>query len=312
MSVRHAMWRKRAARALLLAYPQPWRTRYEPEVLALLDDDPPSLGGLASLIAGAADAHLRPRRGWRGALSPTTRMRLSIGGLFCCWIVLCLNGIGFQKDTEDPGFIAAGARHPLLAVAHGTVVAGAVLGGLAIAVGGLPLLWQGVRQALRGRDVRLGLALLSPVGALIAFAALTWLLMRIAPGRHGHFPVGFVLLFQAPWRLAGWLCAAVCALAPRIVMARTPIRSRELRRASYAGAALALAMVVVTGGLVIYACALVVQAGGLAGMSTGPVGASTGVMLILYAATACLVSALGLTASKRALRAAGAHSRRQS
>jgi len=299
------MWRRRAARVLLLAYPQPWRTRYETEMLALLDDDPPSLGGLASLLTGAADAHLRPAR---VATSPVTRMRLSIGGLFCCWIALCLTGIGFQKDTEEPGFIAAGARHPLLAVAHGAVVGGAVLGALAIAVGGLPLVWLGVRQGLRERDRRLALALLSPVLALMAFAAFTWLLVTIAPGRHGHFPLGFVLLFQAPWRLAGWLCAAVCALAPRFVMARTPIRSRDLRRASYAGAALALAMIAVTGGLVLYACALVLQAGGLAGTSTGPVGASTGAMLAVYAATACLVSALGLTASRRTLRAAGTHS----
>ena len=37
-------------------------------------------------------------------------MRLSIVALFCCWIALSLNGIGFQKDPEDPEFIAAAAR----------------------------------------------------------------------------------------------------------------------------------------------------------------------------------------------------------
>lgn len=299
---------KWTARVLVQLYPEPWRKRYETEVQALLDDDPPGLGGLVSLLAGAADAHLRPRRTWSATVSTTTRMRLSIGGLFCCWIVLSLNGIGFQKDTEDPRFISAGTTHPLLGIAHGAVVAGSLIGALAIAVGGLPLVWHAVRQALRERDTRLRIALLSPALALLALAAFTWLLITIAPGRHGHFPLSFVLMFQLPWRVAGWLCAAVCALAPRMVMARTQLPPRALRRASLAGAALALGMIVITLAMIVYTGALVLQSGTLAGESTGPVGASTGAMLVLYALVACLASAIGLTASRRALSAASARS----
>ena len=231
-------------------------------------------------------------------------MRLSIGAVFCCWIVLTLNGIGFQKDTEEASFAAAGERHPLLAFAHGAVVAGALLGAAAIAVGGVPLLWQALREALAGRERRLVLALLSPALAVAGFAAISWLLVSVAPARGAGFPASFVLAVQAPWRLAGWAAAAVCALAPRAVLARIDPSAAALRRASHAAAALAFAMALITTALVSYAIALPAQAGPLARESTAPVGASTGVMLALYATAAALVSVLAASAAKRAVRAA--------
>ena len=294
------------ARLLVGLYPLAWRERYGREMEALIEDDPPNLGGVASLLMGAADAHLRPAPTWASSIPPVTRMRLSIGAIFCCWIVLSLNGIGFQKDTEDPDFAAAATRHPLLAIAHDVVVAGALLGGLAIALGGLPLLWQAVRHALRERDGRLMLLLLSPALALVGFGALSWLLFVTAPARHGQFPLSFVVFFQAPWRLAGWACAAVCALAPRWVLARIELSPRALRRASRAGAALATATVLIASALIVYVCVLALQAGKLSAQSTAPVGASTGAMLALYAAMACLASVLALAAAKRASRAARA------
>ncbi len=293
----------RAARLLLGLYPQAWRERYLTEVMALVEEDPPGLRGLTTLVVGAADAHLRPAGNW-SLTSPQTRMRLSLGAIFCCWIVLSLNGIGFQKDTEDPPFASAGHRHPLLAIAHDAVLSGALLGALAIAVGGLPLVWQALRQTYARGDRRLGLLLLSPALALAAFAALTWLLVTISPARHDGFPPGFVLGVQAPWRIGGFLCAAVCALAPRLVMARMELGAAALRRASLTTVALAVAMGAVTLGLTVYACALPLQASSLASESTAPVGAGTGVMLALYAAAAWIASALGLVASRRALRAA--------
>ncbi len=298
----------RIAGLLLGLYPQPWRERYRSEVTALIEDDPPRAGGLASLLLGAADAHLRPTRALRGQVSPVTRMRLSLTGLFCCWILLCLSGIGFQKDTEEASFAAAGARHPLLGIAHGAVLAGALLGAGAIAVGGLPLVWHALRQLRLRRDRRLALALLAPGFAVLAFGALTWLLVTIAPARAGHeFPASFMLLFQAPWRLAGWACAAVCALAPRTVLARIEPAPGALRRASFAGGLLVVAMAVVASALMLYAIALPLQAGALAAESTAPFGASTGSMLAVGAASACAASLLALVAARRALMAATSH-----
>lgn len=292
-----------AAGLLLRLYPEAWRKRYRTEVLALIEEDPPSPRGLASLVLGAADAHLRPGRSWN-VIPAQARMRLSIGAIFCCWTVLSLNGIGFQKDTEDVGFATAAGRHPLLSIAHDAVVAGALLGALAIALGGLPLVWQALRESHRRADRRLTLALLSPVLALAAFAALTVLLVVISPARNGHFTASFVLLFQAPWRIGGWTCAAVCALAPRVVMARVEPGTRALRRASLAAPVLALAMVTITLGLTVYACALPLQAASLAAEGTAPFGAGTGVMLALDAVAAAIATVTGLIASRRALGAA--------
>src|ERR1019366_6915941 len=148
------------------------------------------------------------------------------------------------------------------------------------------------------------LLLLSPALALVGFGALSWLLFVTAPARHGQFPLSFVVFFQAPWRLAGWACAAVCALAPRWVLARIELSPRALRRASRAGAALATATVLIASALIVYVCVLALQAGKLSAQSTAPVGASTGAMLALYAAMACLASTLALAAAKRASRAA--------
>ncbi len=307
MSTASERLRTSTAGLLLRLYPEPWRARYGLEVLALVEEDPPCVRGLASLVVGAADAHLRPRRGWR-AVSPQTRMRLSIGAIFCCWIVMSLNGIGFQKDTEEASYAGAGRHHPLLAISHDAIVAGAVLGALAIAAGGLPLVWQALRQAYTRRERRLALALLSPALAVGAFAALTWLLVEIAPQRHGHFPLSFVLLFQTPWRVGGWMCAAVCALAPRMVMARVEMPARALRRASFAAVVLTIAMAAIALGLTVYALALPLQAGSLAAQSTAPIGASTGAMLALYALAAWLAGGLGLLACRRALGAALARS----
>lgn len=43
---------RRLARAIVLRYPQPWRARYEDEVLALIDDSPVRFGDLGELVRG--------------------------------------------------------------------------------------------------------------------------------------------------------------------------------------------------------------------------------------------------------------------
>ncbi len=294
---------RRVAGLLLGLYPHAWRKRYGTEVLGLIEDDPPGARELGSLLLGAADAHIRPGRQWSAAGSPLTRMRLSVVALFCCWIAISLNGIGFQKDTEDPEFIHAASKHPLLTISHDVVFTAALLGAAAVAVGGLPLLWRALMQALRDRDRRLLALLLAPALAVAGFGLFTWLLVLLAPIHHG-FTTSFVAFIQIPWRLSGWACAGVCALAPRFVLARARPRPQDLRRASWAGVALTLAMLLIAAGLIAYACALALQAGPLAAQSTAPLGASTGAMLAIYAAVATLIGAVALVAAKRARRAA--------
>jgi hypothetical protein len=289
-------------RLLVSVYPEPWRERYRAEMLALLEDDPPGVAGLASLLAGAAEAHLHSRQAWRGDSPPQARMRLSVGAIFCGWIALSLMGAGFQKETEN--FSAAAHRHPLLVLAHGAILAGALLGAAAIAVGGLPLLWQAIAQAYRRRDGRLAALLALPALAVLAFGGATWLLIAVAPARDGGFPATFVLAVGLPWTLAAITCALVCALVPRAVLRRVECTQGSLRLASRAGTTLALAMCAVTFALILYELSLCLQAPAQAGEATGPLGASVGATLAGHCLLAAIASAAALLSAVRARRAA--------
>jgi hypothetical protein len=303
-ALRAARLRLLAGRALIGLYPEPWRTRYGAELGALLEDDAPRAGGLASLFTGAARAHLRPRSTWRGTTSPRARMRLSVGAVFAAWIVLSMMGIGFQKVTEGGAYEQAMHSHPLLSFAHDAIIAGALLGAAAIAVAGLPLLWQAAARALARRDARLASLLALPLLGVLGFVGVARLLGALAPARHGGFPAAFVLATGLPWALAGIACAAVCALAPRPVMRRIAPSRAALRRASYATIPLLAAMAAITLALIAYAVELYVRAPSLAAEASGPIGASSGAMLAAGCAVAALSTALASLASARALRAA--------
>jgi hypothetical protein len=296
--------RRAAGRVLVALYPEAWRERYRSEVLGLIDDDPPSVGGLASLLLGAGDAHLHPQRSWRHEISPLARVRLSVGAIFCCWIALSLQGASFQKLTEDQPFAGVEAHHRLLAAAHDAILAGALLGAGAIALAGLPLLWQALAQVRAERDWRLAAMLCLPLLAVGCFGAETWLLLAVAPARDGGFPATFVLGAGLPFVLGAIACALVCALTPRMVLRRIGASRRLLRRAALASIPLVLAMCVITVGLTVYEISLSLQAPGAAGAGNGPLGNSTQATLAVGCALATIATGLALLGSTRARRAA--------
>jgi hypothetical protein len=294
---------------LVALYPEAWRERYGEEMLALVEDDPPRVRGLASLVRGAVAAHLHPRARWRA--TPAARMRLSIGFLFGCWMLLSLGGLAFQKVTEnipfDTPFSDASQQHHWIALGRAAILAGALLGAVSIAVGGLPLLWLALRRALRAGEWRLRLLLALPALSLVAASAVGRVLVLMAPGRGYDFPASWVLALMAPMSLLTIAWAAGCALAARAVLRRIELPASALRRASLAGLALAAAMCAVTLGLAIYALALWQQAPGLSSVATGPYGASTGATLAADLALSALLTGAGVFAAVRAGRAARAH-----
>jgi hypothetical protein len=300
---RDARW---AARALLALYPEAWRDRYGEEMLALLEDDPPRLRGLGSLLCGAVAAHLRPRASWRG--TPAARMRLSIGFLFGCWMLLSLGGLTFQKVTEnipfDTPFGDASQQHQWIALGRAAILAGASLGALSIAIGGLPLLWLALRRALRAGEWRLRLLLALPALSLVAATAVGRALLLVAPARAYDFPASWVLAVIAPLSVVTIAWATGCALAARAVLRRIELPEPSLRRASLAGVALAAAMCAVTVGLAVYALALWQQAPGFSALATGPYGASTGATLAVDCAVSAALTAASILAAARAGRAA--------
>lgn len=294
--------RTRGAALLIALYPEAWRERYGEEMRALLEEDPPRARGLASLLRGAAAAHLRPAASWRSAERPADAMRRSVGAMFACWIVLAVAGSAFAKLTEhwDP----AEHAHPVLAGARGAIMAGAALGAAAIALGGLPLVWHVLRVASRGRDRRLALLILSPALAAAAAAAFATLLAVATPAHDGRFPPWFVAGVLAPLALVLTAVAATAALAPKAVMRRAPPPAALLRLAAWSGQAMTAAMLLVTGGLLAFAAATWADAGALGAEATFPLGASTRVTLCLALVPAASACACACVAAARARRAA--------
>jgi hypothetical protein len=281
-------------------YPEPWRERYGEELRALLEDDPPGARGLATLLSGAASAHLRLRRCWREGVPARTSMRLSVGALFACWMAISVAGSCFAKLTEhmDP----LEHRHAALAAARAMITIGAGVGAAAVAIGGLPLVWHALRTAWRRRDRRLGWMLVSPAAAgalLLAWAAF---LGTVSPSRGAGFPAWFVLGILLPLTLGTLACALVGAIAPKAVMRRAQPPAALLRLACWAGQALAAATVLVGAGLLLYVAGLWSAGGGTD--ASGPFGASTRATLVLALALTVPACAAALPASARARRAA--------
>ena len=288
----------RLGKLLLALYPEPWRVRYGEEVAALLEDDPPSAGGLALMILAAGDAHVRPQRSWRETVTPATAMRLSAGSLFACWILVSVAGVGFAQQTE--GLSPVESAHPLLEAARGAIVAGAMLGSASLLLGGLPLVFQALAAALRRRDRRLALLLAAPVAGIGLFVAFAALLVALAPRRETGFPPSYVLEILVPLTLAALACALVCALAPKAAMRRAQPSVRLLRLAGRAGQALTLAICLVAAGLLVYVPKLWTVSTAVGAEASGPFGASTRATLGLSLGGALLAGGAALVSAGRA------------
>ena len=293
--------RTRLATALLALYPEGWRERYGEEMRALVEDDPPGPRGTLSLLTGAAGAHLRPRGRWREGMPAAASLRLSVGALFACWIVVSLAGSAFAKETEHMGRVEH--THALLSVARDLITAGAAIGAAAVALGGLPLVWQAFASTRRRRDRRLAWLLAAPALAAGALVGLVALLPHVAPARGGGFPAPFVLAILVPLTLGVLACALVAAVAPKAVMRRARPPAALLRLAALAGQGLAVAALLVTAGLLLYVAELWrAPAAGTA--PSGPLGADTRITLGLALAAAIPACAGALVTAARARRAA--------
>lgn len=286
-------------------YPEAWRARYREELFALLADDPPGPRGLLSLVRGAAAAHLRPRTSFGAA--PEARMRLSVGALFACWLLISVAGSAFAKVTENIPYntpFDGSQHHLLIGLAHGAVIVGALLGTGAVAVGGLPLLWLALRRAAQAGELQLRLLLALPPVATATMMALAAVLFALAPARGEGFPADWVAAVMVPLSLSALAWVACCWITTRGVLGRVQAPANTLRRAAAAGAVLALAMCVVAAGFAAYTLSLWRQAPSLSALGTGPYGASTGATLAAICVGSALLCCCGLFTAARAGRAA--------
>jgi MFS family permease len=272
-------------------------------MLALLEDDPPSAAAMGTLVTHAAWAHLKPGD-WRSQIAAPERAARSVCALFVAWIGLSVAGGCFQKETEEPQFAAAASHHALLAAGRTLVLAGAGLGAAAIAIGGVPLLWQALREALSRADRRLWLGLVLPFAGASLFAAVVALLLAVAPANVEGTSAAVRLALMVPLWAASGAFALACASAPRLVLLRISPALRALRRASRAGVALSVAMALVTVGLAVYVFGLMRLDPSLSAQSGGPLWPATGLVLAAAVGLAMLCTALGSLSAARALAAA--------
>jgi hypothetical protein len=129
--------RGRRAHRLVAAYPASWRARYEPEMLAILDERPPGWRDAVDLLRGALDAHLHP----------ATRSRVpAVAALTAgaAWTVVAAAALAEPVPADWPGYVGW-----MLPIALVGAVAGLVATlGLALRLGDDP-----------GRSGRIAIAL---------------------------------------------------------------------------------------------------------------------------------------------------------
>jgi hypothetical protein len=292
------------ARLLVALYPLGWRRRYGEEMRALLDETGVRPRAALDLLVGAVVAHLRPRRPWTALVSPTERMRNTIGFVALCWGALCVAGAGFAKSIEDPPFRAAAHAHVVLAVLRDVVAGLAVASALVVAVVGAPLLLHVVGVAWRERRRDLAWRLALPVAALAVFVGVTALALSLRVGTRAAPPV--VAVF---WLVLGAATAAVWAGAPRTVLPRVGAPAPLLHLASRGSLLLVPLMGAVALGIVAYAVALSVAAPTPAALVDGPLRMSTTAGLACSALVALAATALAAVSAARGAAAARCYSR---
>lgn len=205
--------RDRVAGGRLLAlYPRPWRARYEPEMLALLADRPPTWRDRIDLVRGALDAHLHPARSSR----LPGRAALLAGA---AWTVVALAVLAEPVPPDWPGLWAWTLMPALIAVAAGAI---ATLG-FALRLGDAPgRVGRAAASLVIATSALWGLALAvaivgGPYGAVTAaagnMAAVAVVALGLVLARDGHHPVGEMLVLAGGALLlpppASWTIAAV-------------------------------------------------------------------------------------------------------
>jgi hypothetical protein len=236
------------ARTVISLYPRGWRDRYGEEFATLLTDMaaaarwPARARLVIDAASGALDARLNPSLPAGGRLMPD-RIRRAVAAVACAVVAFTIAGGGFQKMTEDPAFQLAAHEHTAISASFDTLRVAAILAGVAVLAGGLPLAWSVVWQAvtarrtvactwatvaiLRRADLPPGLlrpqvvpmAVLSVCMAVVTGADLSWgLAVRSASSSLFHSNNGLVATSLPP----SWV-ASVVVLAIRELRTPAPV-----------------------------------------------------------------------------------------
>jgi hypothetical protein len=293
-------------RWLVRLYPRAWRERYGEEFLALLEERrASSVGNLFDVAFGALDAWLEPQVTSGRSTVVVERMRGSVLLVLWGWVGLVVAGIGFQKMTEYEDFIRAARDSVAVGVAYYAVMVGAVLALAAVAVGGLPLAFAAVRNAVEERRRDVPLLFCVPPLSLVGFVGYVLLVTKVIYPALGHPAVhdaSNVALFLS---LVGvFLLAAVAsAWAVSAALGRSAVEGRTVRFALYSAAVAAFAMVVVLAGAAVWGLALRAHSTALYTGDDGILATPTYATWLAIVAVMAASTAVALAATARGLRA---------
>jgi hypothetical protein len=291
----------RIAQSILHLYPRAFRDRYEHELQALLEQNPPSCGDILDLLVGVCDAYLHPQLGTASMTCSEriTRMfrtlRCSVLTIFCAYVGIILAGIAFQKLTEYDDFQEVARADPVVGLSFTLVLVAAVAALLAVLAGGLPVAVAVVRSALARKRARSLFLLILPILAFCALLGITWLLKTI---NTSETPPVAQIFFQRGLFFGMFALAAIGSPAALcLAVIQSEISERLLRFTLLAFALATCAMVVILASTLVWGLGLstlhshlFTSNNGL--LSTSTAGTWLGIVIAMAAATGVAIVAL--------------------
>jgi hypothetical protein len=221
------------------------------------------------------------------------------------WVGMVAAGVGFRKMTEYEDFVRAARESASVGVSFDAVVLGALVALAAVLVGGVPIVFAALRDAIGSGRRDVPLLLFVPPLSLGIFVGYVLVLVRVVDPIFGdpavHDPVNVALFLSI---VAMFLLAAVASTAAvSAAVGRSDIGERLYRLALYPAALAAVAMVVVSFATAVWGLALWAQAPALFsgddGILATPTAASWLAILVVMAGCACLA----IVAAVRGLKA---------
>ncbi len=291
---------------LLRLYPRVWRTRYEEEVLALLESRPPSYIDCLEMILEALDAHLHPQFGTRGMPSFERiahlfhTLRGSLLAVFCAYISFVVAGLAFQHFAEGHTFMVLVDINRPVGVSFALIILGSIIALLAIFIGGLPIVWIVVKDAYTTKRISHLLLLAIP---FLAFAVLLSAIQIISHTFADELPetidrIIFVGIFLSA---AGTSTASVCT-----AVAQSPLTKNVLCFAIFPSAIATVAMLVMLIGTLGWGISIQSTAPSLFTGHDGLVGSSTiltwlGILVAMTISTSIAITFLIRSLSIRSM-----------
>lgn len=167
---------------LVRLYPAAWRTRYEEEFLAVLEQRPASLGVVLNILFGIADAHLHYDMA-SGNLSVMERMKYMLERLkktytrgLIAFLVFLIPCVLLNAMIDDSPLMYEMNNISSLGVVYIVHSVSLLLAGLAVLTGGLAILYGVFKWARAEKRKDVLLLLFVPAAVFVIFTAVFFLL----------------------------------------------------------------------------------------------------------------------------------------